>query len=275
MRCWPCPIWGVLGLMLLSACSSWPLGSGRHASVLEQHHYRLWTEQDELDQLAYLGEVYLQSGIKLIKLSAPAQRYLVHLYQQLRQDNEYLLGQKIRPSFYVVDTDTPFIFALPSGKFFFGRGILQRYLHHEELLMAALAAEMVRLHRQVYRKNIVISLGHIDTNQMLFLLRLPVEYRAEIDKWASLLLKRSGHDVYAYLSWLQTQNKNTLDFLAQYGDPKGISRREFLFKKFLIDNGTFRENQSNFGQKMTSSSDHYYLLRDIKKVRSSAAAQKI
>ncbi|MBP5296854.1 MAG: hypothetical protein J6Y94_05930 [Bacteriovoracaceae bacterium] len=265
MRGWPCPIWGVLCLMLLSACTSWPLGSSRSPSILEQHHYRLWAEQDELDQLAYLGEVYLQSGIDLIPLSAPAQRYLQQIYQQLRQDNEYILPRSLRPNFYVVDTDTPFIFALPSGKFFFGRGLLQKYLHHEELLMAAMAAEMVRLHRQVYRKNIVIPVGHIDTNQMLFLLRLPVEYRAEIDKWASLLLKRSGHDVYAYLNWLQTQNKNTLDFLAQYGDPKGISRQEFLFKKFLIDNGTFKENQNNLGGRMISSSGHYYLLRDMKK----------
>ncbi len=261
----PYLLWAVLGLILLSGCSSWPLGSGRHISILEQYHYRLWTEQDELDQLAHLGEVYLQSGIKLVPLSNSAQRHLAGIYQQLRQDNEYLLTRNVRPSFYVVDTDTPFIFALPSGKFFFGRGLLQKYLRHEELLMAAMAAEMIRLHRQVYRKNIVVSVGHIDTNQMLFLLRLPVEYRAEIDKWASLLLKRSGHDVYAYLNWLQTQNKNTLDFLAQYGDPKGISRQEFLFKKFLIDNGTFKENPSGLGQRISSSSGHYYLLRDMKK----------
>ena len=258
-------LWWVLWIMVLSGCTSWPWGDGRVASILEEHHYALWTAQDELDQLAALGPVYLKSGIKLIPLTKTTQRYLQHTYQLLRQDNEYLLAKNLRPEFYVVDSDVPFIFALPSGKFFLSRGLGQKYLHHEELLMAALATEMVRLHRQVYRKNIIIPQGQIDTNQMLFLMRLPVEMRTEIDKWASFLIKRSGHDIYAYLNWLQTQNKNTLDFWAQYGDPKSISRREFMFKKFLIENGSFKENQANTWQKMASSAGHYQFLRDLKK----------
>jgi len=265
MARWPYLLWWVVCLFFCHACTSWPWGDGRAASILEEKHYTLWTAQDELDQLAALGQVYLASGIKLIPLSKATEHYLHQTYRRLRQDNEYLLAKNLRPQFYVVDSEVPFIFALPSGKFFLSRGLGQKYLHHEELLMAALAGEMVRLHRQVYRKNIVIPQGHIDTNQMLFLMRLPVEIRTEIDKWASFLIKRSGHDVYAYLNWLQTQNKNTLDFWAQYGDPKSISRREFVFKKFLIDNGTFKENQTNTWQKMASSAGHYRFLRDLKR----------
>jgi len=258
--------WGwVFIVIFLSACTSWPWSDGHGTSILQEKHYVLWTAQDELDQLDALGQVYLKSGIKLVSLSKTTQRYFQHTYQLLRQDNEYLLAKKIRPEFYVVDSEVPFIFALPSGKFFLSRGLGQKYLHHEELLMAALASEIVRLHRNVYRKNIIIPQGHIDTNQMLFLMRLPVEMRTEIDKWASFLIKRSGHDIYAYLNWLQTQNKNTLDFWAQYGDPKSISRREFLFKKFLIENGSFKENQTNTWQKMASSAGHYQFLRDLKR----------
>jgi hypothetical protein len=235
--------------------------------VLRETKYELYQEKDYLDQLGSLGKVYLTStNINQVKLNNENLKYLNATYQRILKDNEIILDKNIVPQFFIIKDNTPFFFSLPAGQFFFSLGLFTKYLRHEELLVACLSYEMVKAHRRVYRKHLIVPVGHIDTEKMLYLTRIPLETRAEIDKWAFYVMKRAGHDALAYLNWLQMQNKNTLDFLLQFGEPQSISKEEFMFKNFIVaENTQFRNNNSR--REVNSSAAFYQLLNDFKRVR--------
>ena len=76
------------------------------------------------------------------------------------------------------------------------------------------------------------------------------------------MLRRAGYDASAYLNWLQTQNKNTLDFTLQYGVTRTLSREEFLYKNFLVTQG-FSDKEDGF--LVNSSASFYKLLKEVKR----------
>jgi hypothetical protein len=82
----------------------------------------------------------------------------------------------------------------------------------------------------------------------------------EIHKWAYYLTVRSGFDGEYYLSWLQTQNRNTADFIQQVGDINLINQEESLFKAFLIKNA----NEDEIPIKKNSSKTFYTFLNSIR-----------
>jgi len=85
----------------------------------------------------------------------------------------------------------------------------------------------------------------------------------EVHKWAHHLTIRSGYDGEYYLSWLQTQNRNTADFILQVGDANQINREESLFKAFLIKNTNEDEQVTT---KKTSSKNFYTFINSIREV---------
>ncbi|MEI8348108.1 MAG: hypothetical protein WCG27_11620, partial [Pseudomonadota bacterium] len=215
--------------------------------------------------LQSMGSVYLKSAdIKLVSMDDKDTKYLNSIYQRVIKENELLFGPMAYPKFYIIKDAAPFFFSLPGEQYFFSLGLFTKYLKHEELLVSVLVGEMIKSHRNLYRKNIIIPVGYYNTEKMLYLTRLPLDVRVEVNKWAFYSMKRAGHDAMAYLNWLQTQNKNTLDFLLQFGDPQSISKEEFLFKNFIIaENGQFR---NNIRKEVNSSGPFYKLINDLKKV---------
>ena len=87
-----------------------------------------------------------------------------------------------------------------------------------------------------------------------------MEEKIEIHKWAYYLTIRSGFDGEYYLSWLQTQNRNTADFLLQVGDINLINQEESLFKSFLIKSSADDETPI----KKNSSKNFYSFLNRIR-----------
>ena len=104
--------------------------------------------------------------------------------------------------------------------------------------------------------------GHLTTSRILGLMRLKTIDKVEIHKWAFYTLKRVGIDPDIYLSWLQIQNRNSLDFAVQLGDTSSISREESLFKAFLIEQSNAKSNQTKYER---SSRDFYSFVNRLKR----------
>ena len=222
-------------------------------------------KKDYEEHLVKLGQNYIDSpGIKVVKLSRHSNRYLKSLYKRMVNDNELLFDETFNPKFYIIKSRTPFYFSLPKAHFYLSLGLVKKFIKNEEMLAAVLSAEIIKSLRSVYKKQKVVPIGYMRTERMLSLVRIPFDTKNKINKWAYFILRRSGYDPSVYLTWLQLQNRNTLEFSLQYGNVQTISREEFQFKNFVSQN---RENNERFLSKKTSSSLAFYkMINEIKRI---------
>ena len=119
---------------------------------------------------------------------------------------------------------------------------------------------MIKSDSNLYPPNIIIPTGYLETARVLKLTRIPFEAKKEIDKLAFLSIKRAGLDPSSYLLWLQTQNKNSLEFGLQLRG-RNISREEFSLKNFLVKEGN--EGNNNVAEDRNSSPGYYRLIKEI------------
>jgi hypothetical protein len=254
-------------LLFLSSCSTlhrWkekflpdPAGKVR----LQKHQ-----PDDYANHLISLGDSYLKTkGIKVIKLDNKSRKYLLSLFNKVVENNELLLSQG-EPHFTIIKSAIPFHFSLPGDRFFLSSGLISNYFKHEEILVAVLTFEMIKSDYLLYEKKTRIPVGFIPTKQILELTRIPIKYKMEINRWAFFAMKRAGFDAFAYLNWLQTQNKNTLDFSILLGNEQQISKEEFLFKKFIIQQGIQEKDIKLL--RSNSSPLFYHFINTIKRQRS-------
>ena len=131
------------------------------------------------------------------------------------------------------------------------------------MLVCVLAYELVSSEKILYPRQTIVPTGFVSLERMLNLNRLSLDEKMEVHKWAHHLTIRSGYDGEYYLSWLQTQNRNTADFILQVGDANQISREESLFKAFLIKNTNEDEQVTT---KKTSSKNFYTFINSIREV---------
>lgn len=246
-------------LHLLSSCS-----------VFQKNEYdfdrKLYAIDDNqyIDQIAHLKNVYVKTdGVREVRLSKKSKAYLEAIYYKLVSNNKLLLGSFYKPTFFIIKSDVPFYFSLPKGQFFFSSSLILKYIKNEEIFVAAFASEVVKSQRNLYLKQIRIPTGYFPTDELIAYLRVPVKVKSEINKWTYHVIKRSGHDPYAYLIWLQTLNKNTLDFSLLYGNTQDISKEEHLFKNFISKIKTEEFIQSE--RKRNSSSGFYSFIREVKR----------
>lgn len=231
----------------------------------ENFNYQMNQDKDYVQHLESLAYDYLNTpGIKFVKLSKNNIRYLRDIYNKITRNNELLLKKNFDPKFYVVKDPVPFFFSLPKGHFFFSLGLIKKYIKYEELLISVLTFEVIKTHLSLYKKTIIVPVGHITTERLLSLVRIPLSVKKEINKWTFYAMKRAGFDAYAYLNWLQTQNKNTLDFTLQLGDSQNISREEYMFKNFIVKQGMIVKDYKKY--ETNSSSDFYKLINYLNKI---------
>jgi hypothetical protein len=220
--------------------------------------------KDFEDHLVSLGENYIQSpDIKTIKLSRSSNKYLTSMYNRLVNNFESLFKVKYKPKFYIIKNRTPFYFSLPRANFYFSSGFLKKFVKNEELLAASLSGEVVKSLRGIYQKQTVVPVGYMRTERMLSIVRIPFETKSEINKWAYFTLKRSGYDPSVYLTLLQLQNRNTLEFSLQYGNVQSISREEFLFKNFISQKG--KTGVRGIRKKNGRKHDFYKMINELKR----------
>jgi hypothetical protein len=208
--------------------------------------------------ISELSKSLFASGkVRRMKLSRRNKNYLDSIFQRIVSNNELLLPSKERPEFFIIRDKVPFIFSLPGYKIFISRGLIKKYFRNESLLVSAICFELIKSGRNIYEKNKVIPTGTIGIPKLLSLTRLNFENRIEIYKWSYFALRRADYDASALLNWIQTLNKNTLDFSWQIRDPRGVSREEFLFKNFLAGLGVSTQELSE-----VNSSKGFYRLKD-------------
>lgn len=255
-------------LLSLSSCSSlnFILGDDRELNH-KSTTYGITTDRDYEEHLASLGPIYLKTETtNVLKISKSSQDYLKSLYNKVVINNELLLTHKDNPTFTVIKNDLPFYFSLPNSQFFFSSGLILKYLRSEMLLASVLVQEIVRSQRLLYEKRVLPPLGYVSVDDLLALTNLDVEMKNEINKWSYISLRRAGYDETALLTWLQTQNKNSLDFTYMLRDVRNLSREEYLFKRFMVTQGISSDVDKSDGVH-TSSALFYGLINDLQKSR--------
>ncbi len=223
--------------LLVTSCGGAQLKRffGTQKSVLPPEMESNLQNQDFIDHLAYLStELIANPDIKIRKITGKHERYLSEIYSRLVLNNELLLDSKLRPRFYLINHPTPLIFSLPKAQFFISNALVNKYIKSEEILVAALSFQIIKSHRNMYEKKAVIPTGTITLERLMSLGRIQLGDKNEIHKWAFLAMRRAGYDESAYLNWLQTLNKGSIDFSLMVGDPSILTREEFAFKSFMI-----------------------------------------
>ncbi len=219
------------------------------------------SDRDFADHLSSLKEPFLATpGVKQSKQDAFTQEYFHDLLTEIITRNEIFFRGLKTATVTILDTDSPLHFSLPKGEIFISRGLLAKYMKHESMLVSILAYELVRSEKLLYPQQTLVPVGYVPVEQMIKLSRLTLEEKMEVHKWAHHLTVRSGFDGEYYLSWLQTQNRNTADFILQVGDPNLITREESLFKSFLIKN----QLDDKLAVKKNSSKKFYTLMNKIR-----------
>ncbi len=218
-------------------------------------------ESDFADHLSSLKEPFLITpGVKQVKFDKLSDEYFHDLLSEIITRNEIFFRELKSATVTILDTESPLHFSLPKGEIFISKGLLAKYMKHESMLVSILSYELVRSEKLLYPILTMIPVGFVPLERMIKLSRLTLEEKMEVHKWAHHLTVRSGFDGEYYLSWLQTQNRNTADFILQVGDPNLITREESLFKSFLIKN----QLDDKLAVKKNSSKKFYSLMNRIR-----------
>ncbi len=251
-----------LFFIILSGCSLWKSSDQEELELVDLSDKAQYLKKDYLDQMKSLKKSYLKTDeIKTVDLSNQSTSYFKSIINQIQKNNELFFNDQIEPSLTVIDSEVPFHFSLPGKSIFVSSGLVNKYIKSEKLLYCLVIYELIRAEKGIYRKQIVIPTGHYSTQRMLSTMRLGISDKVEIHKWAFYLLKRIGIDTDNYLSWLQIQNRNSVDFSMQLGDLSVISREEALFKAFIIKNTDKKSVKYHAG----SSRGFYRFIRNIKR----------
>lgn len=246
-------------LCFVVSCTTFRIPGAKKNASLSRNGYEEMSEKDFADHLASLKDPFLATpGIKTLKVPY-AENYLENLASEIIHKNETFFKRLKTANVTILDTEAPLHFSLPKGEFFISKGLISKYIKHESMLVSILSYELVRSEHLLYPKQIIIPLGYIPMERILAIGRLNLDEKMEIHKWAHNLTTRSGYDGEYYLSWLQTQNRNTADFILQVGDVNLINREEALFKAFIIKNS--KEDELS---KKNSSKTFYTFINSIR-----------
>jgi hypothetical protein len=253
----------LLLLLILNSCSLFKeKREEKKPESLDLRSLSKITQVDYKEHLESLKHDYLKTkGIKKISLSRKSRKYLSSVVAEIQKNNELFFTKKSKVNFSIIKNESPFHFSLPEKNIFISTGLLNKYIKSEKLLYCLIIHELIRSEKSVYRKQILIPTGFLTTKKVLSMMRLKIEDKVEIHKWAFYLLKRIGINTDNYLSWLQIQNRNSIDFSMQLGDISVISREEALFKAFIIKNTDTKSNKYHAG----SSRSFYSFVNDIKR----------
>ncbi len=246
---------------VLLSCGSFVIPfSKSKKDAIDLEGYRALSERDYADHLASLKSSFLSTpNVKTMKIDKSIDNYFQKICDELITKNEIFFKELKTATIKILDTETPLHFSLPKGELFLSRGLISKYMKHESMLVGILAYELVRSEKILYPKTTVVPIGFITLEKILIYSRIPLDQKMEVHKWAYHIATRSGYDGEYYLSYLQTQNRNTADFLLNVGDANQINREESLFKAFLIKNP-----QQDLIVKQNSSKEFYTVLNRLR-----------
>jgi hypothetical protein len=221
-------------IILLTSCSSW---FSKTDDDSEDKRYVKYSKGDYLDHYSALDAAFnLNIRRKVFKLSGKSNKYINRLINNIKSNNELFFKKKVKTEIIIIQNPKPLHFSFPDGAIYLSSGLITKYVKHEFLLMSILTYELIRSENKIYRKIILIPTEDLNLNKILSLNKINTDTKIEIHKWAYHILKRTGVDPEIYLTWLQVQNRNSLDFYSMFSDVSEITLEEFAFKNYLITN---------------------------------------
>ncbi len=222
------------------------------------------TNQDYIDHLKHLKKsLEANKELKLIPLSSNGQKYLNSIIRKIISKNELLFDSQEEVNVVVIDYKKPICFSLPGGSIYITNYLLSEFLKSEDVLIAVLTLQAIKSFKKIYPKKMLVPIGAISPEKLLGHLKLPLDVTNQLNKWAYIILKRSGYDATAVLSWIQLRNKNPAEFFLLDGNELIAQKEEFEFKKFLADQGQgFSHNIEK-----NSSYSYYRLISEISRKR--------
>ncbi len=217
--------------------------------------------RDYSDYLYSLKTTFLNTpGVKQRPIKNEALKYTNALLNDIIAKNEIFFKELKTAEITLIDAEAPLHFSLSKGQIFLSTGLVSKYIKHESMLVSVIAFELVRSEKLLYPKDTLVPVGFLPLEKMLIFSRLNSDEKVMIHKWAHHITVRSGYDGEYYLSWLQTQNRNTADFIMQVGDANQITREEAAFKAFLIK----KTNEDSIPIKKNSSKQFYSFLNSVR-----------
>lgn len=254
----------IVAMLFLVSCSQirLPYGEKREPQSLLQD-WSMFDQHDYTNQLASFEKTYIETvEDSRLRLSPKSREYIENLALTIIQNNELFFQDPFQPRIHVVKHPVPFHFSLPGRVIFLSTSLLNKYVKHEAVLASIMSYELIRSDKKLFNKNIIIPTGYLPTERMLSMVRIDVDEKIEIHKWAYYTIRRAGFEGEYYLSWLQTINRNTADFIPMIGDASAISREEAMFKAFLVKRSKV-EDERVFSRR-ESSKDFYQFLFFVK-----------
>jgi len=248
-------------MILGNSCGSIIVPGTSKTQYLYKGQFESITQADFSDHLASLSQAFLSTPNVKVVINRTSDGYLKNLTAEIIAKNEIFFKNLREAKVTILDYAAPIHFSLPKGDIYLSSGLISKYIKHESMLVSILSYEMVRSENLLYPKQLIIPIGFITLERLLSLGRLNIEEKVEVHKWAHYLTIRSGYDGEYYLSWLQTQNRNTADFILQVGDVNLINREEFLFKAFLIKNAS---DGDEIALRKNSSKSFYAFINSIR-----------
>jgi hypothetical protein len=244
-----------------TSCTSFVIPvKNSNAKKLEENSFTPLSVEDYSDYLFSLKNSFLETpGIKAEVLHGTSKVYVQGLLNDILAHSEIFFKRTKSAEVTIIESEVPLHFSLSKGEIFLSTGLIAKYIKHESMLVSILSYELVRSEKLVYPKGTFLPIGTLSLEKMLYLGKINIEEKMEVHKWAHHVTVRSGYDGEYYLSWLQTQNRNTADFFIQVGDVNQINREESLFKAFLIKN-----TDDNIITKANSSKNFYTFLNRIR-----------
>ena len=242
------------------ACSSSPDSKKPNISTED---YVYMSEKDFSEHLAILKQSFLaQPEIKIVPQNNLLKKYFDDLTKEILGRNEIFYKNLSKANVTILNNDTPLHFSLPGGEVFLSTGLIIKYLKHESILVSIISYELIKSEKNLYPKKSYIPTGYFSLERMVSLNRLNLDEKMELHKWAYYMTIRTGHSGDYYLSWLQTMNRNTADFVFLVGDINQIPREESLFKAFLIKSA----NEDIVVSKQSSSKEFYRVLNYLREI---------
>ena len=220
------------------------------------------TEEDFSDHWELLGQDFSEGQkSRMITLSGRSKKYLKNLTQKIGSSDSSLFGDFKVKEILVINDQRPFHFSVPNGRIFISLSLLKKYIKYEGLLASVLTVEMIRGHKRIFIKNTMVPSGVVPFKRLRPLLKLHLNLRQEINKWATYVLKKSGFDPFSLLRLLQIKNKNFLDFFDTQDEIKNISTEEMQLKNFLVKNDLFSDINKFL---KNSSKGFYHFINEVK-----------
>lgn len=193
----------------------------------------------------------------LLKTPPPLiHEYLKQIVKKVEEKNETFFENDppVEIKFLIFKDNRPFYFALPTGEIILSSRLVEKYIDHEGALFSVIVPELIRVRKAIYPKLQLLPMGFLTLDKMLSIQRLTFEVRMKLHQWTYYLMLRSNFHPNQYLSWIQLQNRNHLDFSFYLADSIVLVKEEAYLKQFIVNNyGKLEFNPLN----LKSSKDFY------------------